>query len=79
MMAKCVEQLWAQYDTDGNGYLDREETKRFVKDSMTEMGANTSEFTDAHFEETFREFDVDNTGTVTKANMVTYMKKLIGA
>ena len=28
---KCVEEIWFTYDTDGNGYLDKDETRQFVK------------------------------------------------
>lgn len=78
MMRKCVDQLWVQYDTDGNGYLDRAETMRFVKDSMKEMGVSMEKLTDEDFEATFSEFDKDNSGTVEKQEMVAYMKKLVG-
>ena len=77
-MRKCVEQLWVQYDTDGNGYLDRNETMRFVRDSMKEMGVSLEKLTDEDFEATFSEFDKDNSGTVEKQEMVAYMKKLVG-
>ena len=78
MMRKCVDQLWVQYDTDGNGYLDRNETMRFVRDSMKEMGVSMEKLTDEDFEATFSEFDKDNSGTVEKNEMVAYMKKLVG-
>lgn len=78
MMRKCVDQLWVQYDTDGNGYLDRNETMRFVRDSMKEMGVSMEKLTDEDFEATFSEFDKDNSGTVEKQEMVAYMKKLVG-
>ena len=77
-MRKCVDQLWVQYDTDGNGYLDRNETMRFVRDSMKEMGVSMEKLTDEDFEATFSEFDKDNSGTVEKNEMVAYMKKLVG-
>ena len=27
---KCVDDIWAEYDKDGNGNLDKAETKQFV-------------------------------------------------
>ena len=27
---KCVDDIWAEYDKDGSGALDRDETKKFV-------------------------------------------------
>ena len=29
-IAKCVDGIWAEFDKDGNGNLDKEETKAFV-------------------------------------------------
>ena len=30
VIAKCVDEIWSKYDDDGNDFLDKEETKRFV-------------------------------------------------
>ena len=30
----CIDEIWDKYDDDNNGYLDREETKAFIKDSL---------------------------------------------
>lgn len=62
LVTKTIEMLWAKYDVDGNGYLDRNETKRFVVDSMKEMGMPTAGITDQLFEDTFREYDSDSSG-----------------
>ena len=40
----CVENKWDKYDDDGNGYLDKKETRQFVRDGSgtikrNEMGA----------------------------------------
>jgi hypothetical protein len=29
---KCVDDMWGEYDEDNNGFLDKEKTKKFVKD-----------------------------------------------
>ena len=37
VISKCVDEIWTKYDDDGNGYLDKDETKRFVKDTLRDM------------------------------------------
>ena len=43
-----IEQIWGNYDTDRSGYLDRQETKKFVKYVMFHMGE--LEFRESEFE-----------------------------
>ena len=37
VISKCVDEIWTKYDDDGNGFLDKDETKRFVKDTLQDM------------------------------------------
>lgn len=30
----CIESIWDKYDTDGNGYLDKEECFEFIMESV---------------------------------------------
>ena len=76
-MANAVDELWAQYDTDGNGHLDKTETMRLVKGLMTSLNIS-SDFSEKDFDLCFSEFDIENTGQITKENMVNYIKKLVG-
>ena len=34
IVKKCIDDLWVKYDTDDSGYLDRQETFVFIKDSL---------------------------------------------
>ena len=34
VIGKCVDEIWSKYDDDGNGYLDKWETKQFVQDTL---------------------------------------------
>ena len=69
--------MWGQYDVDGNGFLDKDEVKRLVTDSMKEMG-HAVELSDDEFEATFNEYDVDNSGKISRGEMAAYMRKVIG-
>ena len=75
MIKKCVEEIWCKYDTDGNGCLDKEETKKFVQDTLVDM-SDGGEFNDDDFDQCFAEFDKDNSGTVEKDEMVEFIKQV---
>ena len=77
MIIAAVEKLWAQYDVDGNGYLDKTETKRFVADTFKNLSAS-DQLSEEQFEEAFNEFDQDKSGKIDKGEMVNYMKKAAG-
>ena len=75
VIRKCVDEIWQKYDADGNGYLDKQETKQFVKDTLHDMSDGDG-FNDADFEECFGEFDKDASGTIEKIEMVEFIKKV---
>ena len=39
MIVKFVEKIWSKYDADNNGYLDENESKKFVKDTLDTLGS----------------------------------------
>ena len=77
VIAKCVDDIWTEYDKDGNGNLDKNETKAFVKKTLAEM-AGGDEFSDDDFEACFKEFDKDGNGTIEKDEMAVFIKKVAG-
>ena len=74
---KCVDDIWTKYDKDNSGFLDKEETKAFVKDTMEEMSDNGT-WDNKEFEKCFQEFDKDGSGTIEKAEMTVFIKKVAG-
>lgn len=38
IIAAAVDAIWDQYDTDGSGKLEKEECKKFVQETLTNMG-----------------------------------------
>ena len=72
-----INQIWETYDIDKSGALDKEETKRFVQDTLGNLGSG-DEFSQEAFDERFLTFDKDNSGTVDKEEMVTFIKTLMG-
>ena len=74
---KCVDDIWKKYDTDGNGTLDKSETRKFVQHTLVEMEVN-DKFNDDDFDGTFSEFDKDGNGTISKDEMRVFIKKVAG-
>ena len=52
---KVIEELWDEFDDDGNGTLDYDETKEFVKTTLVEMGEKP-DYTEVDFLECFTYF-----------------------
>ena len=72
-----IDQIWDTYDVDKSGALDKEETKKFVQDTLGNLGGG-DEFSDEAFDEVFATFDKDGSGTVEKNEMVVFIKQLLG-
>jgi hypothetical protein len=39
-VGKVVDEIWAKYDVDGSGDLDKSETKQFVEDTLCVLGSS---------------------------------------
>ena len=72
-----IDQIWDTYDVDKSGALDKQETKKFVQDTLGNLGSG-DEFSDEAFDEVFATFDKDGSGTVEKSEMVVFVKQLLG-
>merc|ERR1711943_175808 len=72
-----IDQIWDTYDVDKSGALDKAETKKFVQDTLGNLGSG-DEFSDEAFDEVFATFDKDGSGTVEKSEMVVFVKQLLG-
>ena len=77
VIGKCVDEIWSKYDDDNNGYLDKQETKRFVQDTLADM-ADGAGFNDDDFDQCFREFDKDGSDTIERGEMVQFIKQVAG-
>ena len=77
IISNCVEDIWDEFDDDGNGYLDKEETLAFVKRQLLEMGEST-EFSLLDFEACFKQHKDNDDGLVTKEEMIDFIGKVVG-
>ena len=79
VIAKCVDDIWQEYDKDNSGELDKEETKAFVKKTLCDMAdGDGGEFSEEDFDACFKEFDKDGNGTIEKDEMAIFIKKVAG-
>jgi len=77
VIRKCVDDIWKEYNTNKSGSLNKEQTRKFVMDTLSDM-QDGNEFTEADFEECFKEFDKDGSGSIDKDEMVFFIKKSAG-
>jgi len=70
-----VDELWEQKDADKNGYLDREEAKKFLNALSGIMEPErAANYTDSAFERVFTKFDEDKNGFLEKSEMAVLIK-----
>ena len=85
IMMRCIDKIWDVYDDDGNGYLDREETRAFIQSSLKgepdpndkeedEEDDENSITNQKYFEACFRRVDEDNSGVISKMEMLKFLK-----
>ena len=74
-MTTYIQNIWEMYDADGNGVLDKDESKQFVQEMMSDLvSADHEEIDDASFEQIFAMLDTDGSGTIDKQEMFNYLK-----
>ena len=73
----CINEIWNEFDEDGNGDLDYDETKAFVKHTLIEMG-ETANYSENDFLQCFYQFAEGGAGFITKSEMAIFVKKVAG-
>ena len=72
-----IEEIWTNYDKDNSGFLDKTETKQFVKNTLLEVNEK-GDFSESEFEKCFKEFDKDGNGQISRDEMKAFIKKVAG-
>ena len=67
-----IEQIWATYDTNANGVLDREEAQKFYTEFVEKDEFLKATVTD--FESFFTKVDEDKDGKVTKDELIKFFQ-----
>jgi Ca2+-binding EF-hand superfamily protein len=71
-----IEVVWGQYDKDKSGFLDKKETKGFVKSILNELG-ESSKFSDKEFDSHFKAYDKDSSNALSKEEITVLIKVLM--
>ncbi|KAF0684953.1 Aste57867_23110 [Aphanomyces stellatus] len=74
----CIEDIWASYDTDKNGFLDRDETKQFVEAVLAKMQEDGVDVDPMDFDECFDGYDKNGDGKLSKKEMRVFVEQLMG-
>jgi Ca2+-binding EF-hand superfamily protein len=73
-----IDNIWEKYDTDGNGTLDIDEARFFVKDILKDLGDDDGNvFQEEVYLAMFKSFDDDDSGTLEKDELHAFIKQLI--
>ena len=76
VIQQCVDEIWKEYDRDQNGYLDKEECKKFILSCVEEMKGVPAPAGDLDFDECFASIDIDANGNISKGEMINLFKKV---
>merc|ERR1712151_1274079 len=69
-----IDQIYAGYDVDMSGALEKEEMKNFVIHSI----GNLNGFSDESLDQVFLHFDRDGSQAIEKSEMSVFIKQLLG-
>jgi Ca2+-binding EF-hand superfamily protein len=75
-LEECLDDIWDNYDEDGNGQLEYKEAKKFLKDVMKESGIDNIRSRD--LKKAFDDFDEDGSGAISKDEMKVLIRMLTG-
>lgn len=75
---EMIDTIWDQYDEDGSGDLDKDETRRFVEETLNNLGGEDQVLTDEEFERRFELFDKDGSGSIEKDEFVEFIRGFLG-
>ena len=67
-----VEEIWKQFDVDGNGYLSRDEAKAFLTVELKTLTGTDP--TEDELERNFNIIDEDASGTLDKEEVLKFLK-----
>jgi len=70
-----VEKIWADFDVDNNGILDKKELRAFCNAFLAHHGPpGMADSVDGQFEMMFKKFDTNDNGTIEKAELRTFLE-----
>lgn len=70
-----LNEIWAKYDTDKNGTLNKSEARVFVKEYLLKLGEG-DRLPVGQFNAIFKDLDEDGNGKITPAEMKDFIEKI---
>ena len=67
-IATILDEIWAKYDTDKNGTLNKSEARVFVKEYLLKLG-EADRLPPGQFNAIFKDLDEDGNGKITPARL----------
>ena len=74
-IASVLDEIWAKYDTDKNGTLNKSEARVFVKEYLLKLG-EADRLPPGQFNAIFKDLDEDGNGKITPAEMKDFIEKI---
>ena len=80
ILQQTINEIWSQYDTNGDGHLDRSEMRAFVEKTFQESGLEMDQgkISEEEFTKIFNKVDSDGSNTIEKDEMALLIKQLAG-
>ena len=75
LIKAIVDDIWDEYDEDGNGELDKVEAKDFLARSLRQM-QHEYYLSNKEFDAFWKECDADGSGTIDKEEMAAFLMKV---
>ena len=75
-LIECLNDIWDHYDDDRNGVLEYVEAKKFLKDVLKECGIDNVRSAD--IKKAFEEFDEDKSNSISKDEMMVFVRLITG-
>ena len=80
---QVLEEVWNNFNDDGNEHLDKDEMEKFIYITLIENGDRNYKTIndlrrDEEFQTVFAQFDDDGSGTITKDELAEFIKKVSG-
>lgn len=76
-MNRVVDQYWANYDKDGNGFLDMNEVRPFAEHIMASVGVKAQDVTEENCKNFFTSLDLNQDGKVERSELMQFLKSLM--
>ena len=76
MIQNIVDKIWLEFDTDNSGFLEKDETRKFLQVVLKDMDVDDS-YEDSRFEQTYAAIDANGDGVIKKEEMAYFIRMML--